>query len=89
MSINEQTRLEVRQRANFACEYWLNRPPLVAYRVRLQRHREEQRLLEHYREMVGVLGRLYRQQAELLEEQQRLLQEQRALIERLARRDEG
>jgi hypothetical protein len=67
----------------------LNRAPLVAYRRQLQQRLEQQRLLECYREVVGVLERLYQEhqhQVKLLEEQQSLLQEQRLLIQRLLRR---
>lgn len=66
----------------------LNRPPLVAYRMRRQSRDQEQRLLTRYREIIGVLGQLFQQQAELLEEQQVLLEEQRALLQLLLRRHE-
>ncbi len=61
----------------------LNRPPLVAYRMRRQSQEQEQRLLTRYREIIGVLGQLFQQQAELLEEQQALLEEQQALLQLL------
>lgn len=63
----------------------LNRQPLVAYRMRRQFEEQEQRLLTRYREIIGVLGQLFQQQAELLEEQQVLLEEQRALLQLLLR----
>jgi hypothetical protein len=58
----------------------LNRPPLVAYRLRQQSRAEELRLLARYRDLVIVLEQLQRQHAALLEEQRALLQEQRALL---------
>jgi hypothetical protein len=63
----------------------LNRPPLVAYRLRLQTRAEELRLLTRYRQMVASLEQLQRQQAELLEEHHALLEEQRALLQLLLR----
>ena len=63
----------------------LNRPPLVAYRVRKQDDRAEHRLLARYRELVVVLEHLHQQQVTLLEEQQLLLEEQRRLIHLLLR----
>jgi hypothetical protein len=61
----------------------LNRPPLIAYRLKQQHFSEEQRLLTRYQEVVTLLEQLSRQQAALLEEQQRLLEEQRALLQLL------
>ena len=61
----------------------LNRPPLVAYRVRKQDDLAEHRLLARYRELVVVLEHLHQQQVALLEEQQRLLGEQRRLVQLL------
>jgi hypothetical protein len=61
----------------------LNRPPLVAYRVRKQFETEEYRLLARYRNLVAVLEQLHQQQVALLEEQQRLLAEQRRLLQLL------
>jgi hypothetical protein len=63
----------------------LNRPPLVAYRMRQQARIDEQRLLARYREIVGALEQLSQQQATLLEEQQHLLEEQRMLLHLLLR----
>jgi hypothetical protein len=63
----------------------LNRPPLVAYRVRKQGERAEYRLLTRYRDLVVILEQLHQQQAALLEEQQALLEEQRRLVQLLLR----
>ena len=51
----------------------LNRPPLVALRLRKQRETLEHRLLARYHDLVAVLAQLHRQQFALLEEQQALL----------------
>lgn len=61
----------------------LNRPPLVAYRVRKQGDMAEQRLLARYHDLLVVLERLHQQQAALLEEQRMLLEEQRRLVQLL------
>jgi hypothetical protein len=58
----------------------LNRPELVAYRLRRREHAEQTRLLSYYRELQRDLGQLYRQQAILLDEQRALLAEQQALL---------
>jgi len=61
----------------------LNRPPLVAYRVRKQGEMAEYRILTRYRELVVILEQLHQQQVALLEEQQVLLEEQRRLVQLL------
>lgn len=66
----------------------LNRPPLVAYRLRKQSQVEEWRLLEHYRNLVAALERLNQQQVTLLEEQRTLLDEQRTLLRLLLKQKE-
>lgn len=66
----------------------LNRPPLIAYRLRKHYRAEEQRLLMRYRDVVTVLEQLHRQQVALLEEQRALLEEQRALLTLLLERKE-
>jgi CRISPR/Cas system Type II protein with McrA/HNH and RuvC-like nuclease domain len=58
----------------------LNRPPLVAHRLRMK----ELRQLERYRDLARLLESLLRQQTLLLEEQQRLLREQQRLLQILA-----
>lgn len=58
----------------------LNRPQLVAHRLRHREWEERERLLGHYRELLAVLERLYQQQGALLGEQHTLLAEQRTLI---------
>lgn len=58
----------------------LNRPPLIAYRLRQQARGEEARLLARYRDLLTALEQVTQQQAALLEEQRqllRLLREQR------------
>jgi hypothetical protein len=64
----------------------LNRPPLVAYRVRQQDDMAAHRLLARYRDLVVVLEQLHQHQVTLLEEQQRLLEEQRRLVHLLLQR---
>jgi hypothetical protein len=61
----------------------LNRPPLVAYRVRKQGEIAEYRLLTRYRDLVVIREQLHQQQVALLEEQQVLLEEQRRLVQLL------
>ena len=61
----------------------LNRPPLVAYRLRKQGDMAEHRVLSRYQDLVVVLEQLHQQQVALLEEQQRLLEEQRRLVQLL------
>jgi hypothetical protein len=66
----------------------LNRPPLIAYRLRKQTEAEAVRLLSTYLEMTTVLVQLNKQLSRAVEEQQRLLLEQRALIRLLLPADE-
>ena len=61
----------------------LNRPALVAHRLRKRRQANEARLLARYRDLVEVLEHLNRQQTALLDEQRLLLEEQRTLLRRL------
>jgi HNH endonuclease len=61
----------------------LNRPPLVAYRVRKQGEMAEYRLLTRYRDLMVILEQLHQQQVAILEEQQVLLEEQRRLVQLL------
>lgn len=61
----------------------LNRPPLVAFRLRNLRHKENLRLLNRYKELVGLLSQLNAQLAELTEEQKQLLEEQQRLLKLL------
>jgi hypothetical protein len=63
----------------------LNRPPLVAYRLRALALTEERQLLQHYQALVSLLEQVTQQQAALLEEQRRLLEEQRLLLALLLR----
>ena len=58
----------------------LNRPPLIAHRLRKHYQGEEQRLLARYRDLMLVLEQLQTQHAALLEEQRALLEEQRTLL---------
>jgi hypothetical protein len=66
----------------------LNRPQLVAHRVQRQSLGEELRLLARYRELIGFLEQMNRQQAVLLEEHYALLKEQRALLKMLLKKRE-
>ena len=66
----------------------LNRPPLVAYRLRKRQQVEEIRLLTRYREIVQLLERLNTQLPTLMEEQRQLLEEQRELLRLLLSRRE-
>ena len=61
----------------------LNRPPLVAHRLRQHQEAEVTRLLTRYRDLVGVIEQLLTQQTILMEEQQELLEEQRRLMQLL------
>lgn len=58
----------------------LNRPPLVAWRLRRLQQAAEARLLGRYRDLALLLAQLHREKAELLEEQRLLLAEQRDLL---------
>ena len=58
----------------------LNRPPLIAYRLRQYGRIEEGRLLAQFRDIVALLEQLQQQHAALLDEQRALLEEQRALL---------
>lgn len=58
----------------------LNRPALVAYRLRKQRLTEEAQILTRYREIIAALEELQKQQMVLIEEQRMLLNEQRQLL---------
>lgn len=59
----------------------LNRPALVAYRLRRHRDQHRERLLRRYRELNEVLERLLEQQAEMIEGLHLLLKEQRLLLQ--------
>lgn len=67
MTITAEIREQVRQRLR------LNRPPLVAYRLR-------KRQWTRYRGLVHSLEQRYTQLFALMEEQRRLLEEQRELL---------
>lgn len=58
----------------------LNRPPLVAYRLRKLQQNEEAQLLLRYREIVLTLERLHQQQVSLLEEHKALLDQQQRIL---------
>jgi len=58
----------------------LNRPPLIAHRLRRRQERERIRLLTRYRELTVLLEQMLEQQADLMQEHQSLLQEQRELL---------
>lgn len=61
----------------------LNRPPLVAHRLRKRQEAEKARLLAQYRDLARLAEQLLTQQTTLMEEQQRLLKEQRRLLQLL------
>jgi hypothetical protein len=63
----------------------LNRPPLVAYRVRKLARDDEIRLLSRCKELVSLLEQLQQQEIALLEEQRALLEEQWSLLQLLRR----
>jgi HNH endonuclease len=65
----------------------LNRPPLIAYRLRQQARAEEARLLTQFRDVVALLERLQQQHAALLDEQRALLEEQQAILTLLLKRN--
>lgn len=58
----------------------LNRPPLVAYRLRKRQQTEEARLLARYREVVRLLEQLNSQLSDLMDEQQQLLGQEKELL---------
>ncbi len=58
----------------------LNRPLLLAYRLRKRQQAEELRLLTRYHEMLQLLEQLNTQLSVLTEEQRQLLEEQRDLL---------
>lgn len=64
----------------------LDRPPLIAYRLRKWQQAEETRWLIRYREAARSLEQLNTQLSDLMEEQQRLLREERELLDLLVRR---
>lgn len=64
----------------------LNRPPLVAFRVRRAAEAERLRLLSRYRELLRLLEQVREHQGELLAEQRSLLEEQRVLLRLLIER---
>ena len=66
----------------------LNRPPLVACRLRKRQQSEEIRLMTRYRELVRLLEQLNTQLSALMEEQRQLLEEQRELLRLLLSRGE-
>ncbi len=61
----------------------LNRPPLVAYRLRQRQGREEWYLLARLHDMVALVGQAQRQQTALLQEHRVLLQEQLRVMQAL------
>jgi hypothetical protein len=58
----------------------LNRPALVAQRIRRLSQVAEQGLLERYRDVLAILEQMQQRHATLLEDHRALLQEQRELI---------
>ncbi len=64
----------------------LNRPPLVAYRLRRRSQATESRLFERHHDLAAALEQLQQQQVALLEEQRAFLEDQRTLLQLLAQR---
>jgi hypothetical protein len=64
----------------------LNRPPLVAYRLRRRQQAEETRLLTRYRDLIQLFEQLQTQLSVLMEEQRELLEKQRELLKLLLER---
>ncbi|PIW12721.1 MAG: hypothetical protein COW34_13645 [Armatimonadetes bacterium CG17_big_fil_post_rev_8_21_14_2_50_66_6] len=58
----------------------LNRPPLVAHRLRKQREAEADRLLRKYRGTLVLLADMQQEHTGLMEEHRSLLREQRRLL---------
>jgi len=67
----------------------LNRPALVAYRLRERSHEEEQRLLQNYRDALGLIASMRLQEELILREQQDLLAQLRGLVGLLLQRLNG
>jgi len=61
----------------------LNRPPLVAFRLRRRQSQEEQHLLTRLRDIGVLVEQLHRQQTAFLEEHRALLQEQLRVLKLL------
>ena len=61
----------------------LNRPPLIAYRLRKRQQAEQERLLILYRDLTALNEQLLVQQRILVEEQQQLLREQQLILQKL------
>jgi hypothetical protein len=66
----------------------LNRPQLVAYRLRSQLEGEKQRLVTKYQELLALSENVHKHLEAMLEEQRTILEEQRALLKLLLRDDE-
>jgi hypothetical protein len=62
----------------------LNRPALVAYRLRRQSQSEAANALKEYQELLASFRQMHDRFAEELEEHRRLLEQQRALMRHLA-----
>jgi len=61
----------------------LNRPALVAYRLKKQKVLDDAQWLERYRQLATVLEQLVEQQSQVIREQRDLLAEQQELLRRL------
>jgi hypothetical protein len=64
----------------------LNRPELLAWRLRQQSFMEENRLLSRFGEIVTLMEQLHRQQQALIQEQREVLEAQRETLRLLIRR---
>lgn len=63
----------------------LNRPPLVAHRLRKQKQLENLRLFEHYQELLQLQQQLNDQLSSLADEQRKVLAEQQQILKLLLR----
>lgn len=64
----------------------LNRPPLIAYRLKKMQEREKLHLLTRYNELLNLIESLQMQLAQLIEEQGALLKEQQRILRLLLRK---
>lgn len=64
----------------------LNRPALIAYRLRQHQLTEQDQLLTHYRDLLALQTQMIAQLTTVMHEQQALLAEQQIYLDRLLRR---
>ncbi|MEN8217598.1 MAG: HNH endonuclease [Pseudomonadota bacterium] len=66
----------------------LNRPPLVAHRLRKLQRAEEMRLLTRYQEIIELLEKMHSQLSELMKEQKKLLKEDKKWLALLLKKQD-